>query len=190
MPAPVVRSVDPSAPNGQARVVVSVGTDHHRFDRLIRWVDDYLSSRDNVEFVVQRGTSQEARRVDSEELIPHSELLDLFSSATAVVCHGGPATVMDARRSGRRPIVVPRDPERDEHVDGHQLRFARHLEAEGIAIVVTDEAAFFAALDGAIADPASVVHAETVPDVPAGVVKFGATVDALLGVTTPISEPT
>ncbi len=188
MTASIVRPVDPSIPPGHARVVVSVGTDHHRFDRLIRWVDDYLSAREHVEFIVQRGTSQQARRVDSQELIPHTELLDLFASATAVVCHGGPATVMDARRSGRRPIVVPRDPDRDEHVDGHQLRFARHLEAEGLAIVVTDEAEFFDALDRALADPDSVVHDEAVPDVPDGVVRFGATVDALLGVTTPISE--
>ena len=88
-------------------VVVSVGTDHHPFHRLIRWVEAFHARRPAVRFIVQRGTSQwPGPAVESHELIPHDELRRLFARATAVVCHGGPSTVMDARSVGRLPIVA------------------------------------------------------------------------------------
>ncbi len=169
-------------------IVVSVGTDHHRFDRLVRWTDDYARQRRHRSFLVQRGTSNEPAEVDSRELIPHDEIRSLFAAATAVVCHGGPSTVMDARAAGRLPIVVPRNPELDEHVDGHQIRFARHLEAESMAIVVWSESEFFAAIDRAIDDPASVSIPVEKRVVPNGVIRFGEVVDDLLGIETPIAH--
>lgn len=171
------------------QIVVSVGTDHHQFDRLVRWVDDYARRRPDVAILVQRGTSKESSTVLSHALVPHSELRSLFSKATAVVCHGGPSTVMDARAAGRLPIVVPRDPEFGEHVDGHQVRFAHHLEAKKMATVAWSEAELFTALDAVLANPAMAsVPIEDVT-VPAGVVSFGRAVDELLGITTPISNP-
>ena len=47
------------------------------------------------------------------------------------------------------PIVVPRDPARDEHIDDHQQLFSRRLAASGLITVVEDEAALRAALDAA-----------------------------------------
>lgn len=171
------------------RLLVSVGTDHHRFDRLVSWIDAYVAARPGVSALVQRGSSRSSERAESRPLIPHDELLELFAAASAVVCHGGPATVMDARRAGHRPIVVPRDPSFDEHVDGHQLRFARHLESEGLATVATTEAELFTALDRIVEDPASAFTDEVLPEFPPGIVEFGAVVDDLLGIETPLTEP-
>ncbi len=174
----------------RASIVVSVGTDHHRFDRLVRWMDDFVSSShgDDVDIVLQRGTSKESRRFDSRELIPHAELCELFAEATVVVCHGGPSTVMDARRAGHRPIVVPRDPAFDEHVDGHQMRFARHLDAQGMATVAFDEHSLFAAVEAALDNPESVRIPPIPAGIPDGVVQFGKTVDAILGIHTPLVD--
>lgn len=170
-------------------IIVSVGTDHHRFDRLVRWMDDFSRLDHDVRIVVQRGTSSTPRRVDSRELIPHAELCELFASSDAVVCHGGPSTVMDARRAGRRPIVVPRDPAHDEHVDGHQMRFARHLETHDMAFVATEQHELFAALEQVLADP-SLARIPPHPSATAeGVVRFGAVLDDLLGVATPLENP-
>jgi UDP-N-acetylglucosamine transferase subunit ALG13 len=65
-------------------------------------------------------------------------MVDAMSEAVAVVCHGGPATIMLARQCGRMPLVVPRDPERGEHVDDHQLRFSRWMADKGQIVAIPD----------------------------------------------------
>ncbi len=167
-----------------AEVVVSVGTDHHRFDRLIGWIDEWRDLNPEVVAVVQAGTSAPSRH-HSRELIPHGELLELFRGAKVVVSHGGPSTVMDARLSGRLPIVVARNPAHHEHVDDHQMRFAEHLALHGVAVVVDDREDLFAAMDRAMAEPDAFAvtadHANA-----AGVVSFARAVDRLIGTRTPV----
>lgn len=167
-------------------VVVSVGTDHHPFDRLVRWVDEWSIGRPEVSVFVQSGTSTVTCRVPSADIVGHRELLRLFAASEVVVSHGGPSTVMDARRAGRLPIVVPRDPGRGEHVDGHQMRFADHLELQGMARLAGSEFEFRQLLDEALADPSAFQIDRSEPEAPSGVVQFGAVVDRLLGTTTPI----
>jgi hypothetical protein len=54
-----------------------------------------------------------------------------IEGAKAVVCHGGPGTIIDCLRSGLKPIVVPRRKDLGEHVDNHQVRFTRRLASLG-----------------------------------------------------------
>lgn len=170
----------------QSTVIVAVGTDHHPFDRMIRWIDSWAAAHPNVSVLVQRGTSAPTERCPSVDLLPHPELCERFSRSVAVVSHGGPSTVMDARMAGRLPIVVARNPVFDEHVDDHQMRFAQHLARHDLAIVVDEEATLHKAIDRAIADPeafAVPVDASTIT----GVVEFGRVMDDLLGTATPLT---
>ncbi len=169
---------------GPVDLVVTVGTDHHPFDRLVRWVDEWCDAHPDAKVVIQRGSSQESRHGSSRELISYAELCDLFARASAVVSHGGPATVMDALGAGRLPIVVPRDPELGEHVDGHQLRFAQHLGRSDLAVVARDEAELFAAIDRALANPSDFT-AKVAAEVSDGVSRFADVVDEMLGATNP-----
>ncbi len=163
-----------------AQVVVSVGTDHHRFDRLIGWMDEWRRANLGVTVLIQRGTSARSEMGGCHELIPHADLLQRFAEATAVVSHGGPSTVMDARMSGRFPIVMARNPAYEEHVDDHQMRFADHLKKHGVADVVDTKQGLFDALDRAMTNP----DAYTVPVTDAaaeGIHEFGRLVDGLMG---------
>lgn len=169
-------------------VVVSVGTDHHPFERLIEWTDQWSALHPDRTVFIQRGTSTSPRNVPSADIVGHGELLRLFSASTVVVSHGGPSTVMDARASGCLPIVVPRDPDRGEHVDGHQMRFADHLELHGLARLAGSEYEFRQLLDEAMDAPGSFSIDEAELEAPSGVVEFGSVVDALLGVSTPIEK--
>jgi UDP-N-acetylglucosamine transferase subunit ALG13 len=45
-----------SGANGP-RVLVTVGTDHHRFDRLIGWVDRWAAAHPDAQVLVQHGTA-------------------------------------------------------------------------------------------------------------------------------------
>ena len=169
-------------------VVVSVGTDHHPFERLVQWADQWAVLHPDRTIFIQRGSAEAPRNSPSAEIVGHGELLRMFASSTVVVSHGGPSTVMDARSSGRLPIVVPRDPERGEHVDGHQMRFADHLELHGLARVAGSDFEFRELLDEAMVAPENFRVDNTAVDAPSGVTEFGSVVDNLLGVTTPIDE--
>ncbi len=117
-------------------VMTVVGTDVHPFDRLVSWVDEWATDHPHVDVIQQVGHSRLPAVSRGEAFLPHEELTRLVASATIVITHGGPATIADVRAAGRFPIVVPRDPELGEHVDGHQQRYAAHLGATGRARVI------------------------------------------------------
>jgi UDP-N-acetylglucosamine transferase subunit ALG13 len=142
------------------QVVVSVGTDHHCFDRLVGWMDAWLEARASddsdpsvaLAVTIQYGTSTPPRVAQGSSLLAHDELGAAMARATAIVTHGGPATIRDARSAGHRPLVVPRDPARGEHVDDHQIRFTRMLAEKGEIVLCREQDQLYEALDRAIAD--------------------------------------
>ncbi len=144
-------------------------------------MDAWAALHPDVRVVIQRGGAAETAHAESAPLIPYDELRALFAQATAVVSHGGPSTVMDVRAAGRLPVVVPRDPAHGEHVDGHQLRFGRHLSRHGLATVATARAEVEAAVEAALAEPDRFAVPAALAHLP-GVVGFGQVIDDLLGV--------
>ena len=136
-------------------VVVTVGTDVHPFDRLVawsaRWADDHA---DDARVVIQFGTALVPGGVATRSgALGSSELLALMDEADAVVCGAGPGTVIDALRSGVQPVVVPRRSDLGEHVDDHQVAFAKVLGERGITRGATTEAELRAHLDRVVDRP-------------------------------------
>ncbi len=131
----------------------TVGTDHHPFDRLVDWVDSWTTDGEGRHALVQSGTSRLPTNAAGYDYLPHPSMTEAFGAAHVVVSHGGTATVLEARRIGRLPIVVPRRPELGEHVDDHQVRFAKRLADRGQLVLVEDEAALRSHLDHALVDP-------------------------------------
>jgi UDP-N-acetylglucosamine transferase subunit ALG13 len=161
-----------------SRILVSVGTDHHPFQRLVDWADSFAARHPEHEVFVQYGSARPPAHCEHSSLLDHSELQSQIARAEVVICHGGPATITDARRSGLVPICVPRDPAHGEHVDGHQLRFAARIAEGGLVDRHTD----VAELDDAVAT--ALTRARMDPDsvgqVPEGVRAVGAQISALL----------
>ena len=133
-------------------VLVTVGTDHHPFDRLVEWADAWCLRHPEVEVVVQHGTARAPRRASAHALLGATEFAALLSRADAVVCAGGPGVIMEARRAGIRPIVVPRRADLGEHVDDHQRAFANFMAGRGEGTLVEDAPALVGALDRLVAD--------------------------------------
>lgn len=163
-------------------LVVTAGTDHHRFDRLTGWVERWLTSAPcGLECVVQHGTSRPVRGVRSVDLLPRPEMLALLARATAVVTQGGPGAIMECRDAGRLPIVVPRRVALGEHVDDHQLAFARRLHSSSLALLAETFDDFAEHLDRALANPDSVrIEPEATSALPGTVMRFAAAVDDLM----------
>jgi UDP-N-acetylglucosamine transferase subunit ALG13 len=176
-----------------AGVLVIVGTDHHPFDRVIAWTDSWLDGQPDDQLdgfgqaargIIQYGSACAPRRAQGRCAIPHPELLELVRQASVVVTHAGPATIMEVRRLGKVPIVVPRNPDLGEIVDGHQMLFAERLAAQQRIVVCRTEAELVYALDRAHrapqdfrVDPAERAAAER--DVADTVARFGSIIDEL-----------
>lgn len=168
------------SPPHRHQVVVTVGTDHHPFDRLIAWVDAWAAAHPDVAVLIQRGTTAAPEHAESVEMLAYDDLVAAMAAADAVVAQGGPAAIMDARSVGHRPVVVPRRAGLGEHVDDHQITFIGWM-AERELVWSADTGDDLAGLlDRALADPRAL---RIPPDDRAAeetIARFGAVVDPLL----------
>ena len=155
-------------------VFATVGTDHHPFDRLVRWLDGWLESRedDRVRCLVQTGTSMQPQRASSREYLDYETMKALLRDAAVVVCHGGPATIMLCAYAGNRPIVVPRVHRLGEHVDDHQVVFTRRMAREGTIELAETEDRFRELLDDALYAGAAVRVAGATSSIAEAVQRF------------------
>lgn len=114
-------------------IFATVGTHEDPFDRLLKALDALPGDE---EVVVQSGYSTYApRRCKAEAMMPYDRVQALMRDARVVVTHGGPASIMQALAHGKVPIVVPRQAAFGEHVDDHQVRFARRV-ADRVLVVL------------------------------------------------------
>jgi UDP-N-acetylglucosamine transferase subunit ALG13 len=161
--------------------VVTVGTDHHRFDRLMDWLESWQAGHpDAIDWIVQHGASRPMRGATGFAMKPRTEVLELLRAADLVVTQGGPGGIMDARECGKLPIVVPRLARLDEVVDDHQIAFAEHLAARRLVITAQSEAELHAALERALHDPQAYVAVGGAGDVAASVARLEIAVEQLL----------
>ncbi|WP_017936581.1 glycosyltransferase [Nocardioides sp. Iso805N] len=145
-----------TAPGHTFTVLATFGTDHHRFDRLSRWLASWLAAHPDVRCLVQTGYSGTTAGAESIGIVSRAELLSRMEDADVVLGQGGPGTVLDAAVVGRIPVVVPRLARYGEVVDDHQVAFCRRMAADGRALLAESETQLHRLLDAALADPATV----------------------------------
>lgn len=145
-------------------LVVSLGTDHHQFDRLITWVEDFLAANPQVTCLFQHGFTRQPVGADAVERLPRPELLKHYEQAKVVLVQGGPGSILDAREVGVIPFSVPRLKKYDEVVDDHQVQFSEIMESHGETIVIRDAADLNRKLTEALAHPERVHGSRRVSD--------------------------
>lgn len=132
-------------------VVVSAGTYHLPFDRLMDWMEPWTLMQTSIDVIAQHGTTRRLERATNYEMLSPRELVDLYRGASVLVLQGGAGGIMDAREAGRIPIVVPRLPEFKEVVDNHQRDFAHQLASKGVIHLATSPRTLHSLLDRAVA---------------------------------------
>ncbi|VEJ28871.1 Uncharacterised protein [Rothia dentocariosa] len=85
--------------------MVSLGTDYHTFDRLLRWVKAYLAENPQVRCLVQHGHTSPIEGADNVKLLPAGTLKRLYAKAQVVLVQGGPGSIQDARATGAIPSL-------------------------------------------------------------------------------------
>lgn len=122
-------------------IFVTVGTHEQPFNRLVQKVDEL--KRNGVieeDVIMQTGFSTyEPKYCRWSKLIPYQQMIKNVEDARIVITHGGPASFIMPLQIGKVPIVVPRQKQFQEHVNNHQVEFARNVaERMGTIIPVED----------------------------------------------------
>jgi UDP-N-acetylglucosamine transferase subunit ALG13 len=169
-------------------VVVIVGTDHHPFDRLITWVNNWLSGNPEhvSRFFVQWGAASTRPNCSGAQFVSTDELRCLLRDVSVIICHGGGGSMSDAWALGHVPIVVPRIRRLGEHVDDHQIDFSGKLAELGRVRLARTETGFANLLDKSLCDIHPSEASDCVPigstaeDVEQTVARLAALVDELV----------
>lgn len=110
-------------------IFVTVGTHEQPFNRLVKAIDEL--KRDGViteDVIMQTGFSTyEPKYCQWSKLITHQQMIKNMEDARIIITHGGPASFIMPMQIGKTPIVVPRQYRFDEHVNDHQIEFARNV---------------------------------------------------------------
>lgn len=180
-----------NAPEARPLLLVTTGTDHHPFNRLVGWIDHWLLSggQDRVRPIVQYCSSTPPTAAGGVPFLQHGELQAAIQEAAIVVCHAG-ATVTECRQAGVVPIVVPRLSRFGEVVDDHQVPFARRLAEDGLVVCCETEEDLRAAIEAGLAAPASLRLDPSGDDVrrAAAVRRAGSLIDAIVETRRPVAR--
>ena len=126
---------------GEKMIFVTVGTHEQPFNRLVQKMDELKKNGTIQEdVIIQTGFSTyEPQYCQWSKLIPYQQMIKNVEEARIVITHGGPASFIMPLQIGKTPIVVPRQHKFDEHVNNHQVEFARNVEKRmGTIIDVED----------------------------------------------------
>jgi UDP-N-acetylglucosamine--N-acetylmuramyl-(pentapeptide) pyrophosphoryl-undecaprenol N-acetylglucosamine transferase len=108
---------------------VAVGFHDAPFDRLLAAVDRALGAGVlQGPVVAQAGPSKySAEHFETVPYLRPEEVDEAVSRSRHVVCHAGAGIISAALRAGRRPLVMARRADRNEHVDDHQIQILHKL---------------------------------------------------------------
>ena len=125
-------------------ILVTVGTEKYPFNRLMEWLDNLITlgclNPEQEEIVIQYGSCTIVPKgVKNHAILPETDFLGLIEKARIIIAHCGEGTI-DLLDSLQKPfILVPRQGEKQEHVDDHQLELAQELEKQSINIAYSQK---------------------------------------------------
>ena len=121
-------------------IFVTVGTHEQPFNRLVEYIDKLKEDGTlDEEVIIQTGFSTyEPKHCIWSKLYPYQDMLRYVNEARIVITHGGPSSFIMPLQVGKIPIVVPRQKKFDEHVNDHQLEFAKAVEERQKNIIVVE----------------------------------------------------
>ena len=119
-------------PRPVRRVVVTLGTMAQGFRRLLERLTAIIPA--GVEVLWQTGlTPTDGLAIQPRGLVSAADLTAAIRQADAVVAHAGCGSALTALKAGKCPVLVPRNPGKNEVIDAHQAELAAWLSAKRLA---------------------------------------------------------
>lgn len=119
-------------------IFVTVGSQKFQFNRLLIEIDRLIEERKITEEVfAQIGYSDyEPKNYKYKKFLDRDEFSNIIEVCDKVICHGGTGAIVNAVKSGKKVIAVPRLAELKEHVDNHQLQIVNEFNKMGFVLSV------------------------------------------------------
>lgn len=119
-------------------IFVTVGTHEQGMDRLFIELDRLIEiGKLKEEVFAQIGYSNYMpKNYKYKKMIGYDEMDEYVKKSNIVITHGGPGSIFHPLQYGKIPIVVPRNPEFNEHVDNHQILFTKRLYQQNKVLAV------------------------------------------------------
>ena len=121
------------------KTFVSIGNAKQHFKRLLDAVHVHIHLLPQP-ILIQRGhTPFESSICAVVDFINMDKFVDYVAKAEILILHAGAGSILHAMRNKKRPIVMPRCKKYFEHVNDHQVAFARAIHSEGKIILIENE---------------------------------------------------
>ncbi|MEW6102050.1 MAG: glycosyltransferase [Candidatus Omnitrophota bacterium] len=118
-------------------IFVTVGTEKFPFDRLLKALDEAaVSGRLCNDIFAQTGSSNyKPKSFAFRDFLDFNEMVENIKRADIVIAHAGVGSTLLTLSLGKVPVIFPRQRKFREHVDDHQLEFAKKMDETGKVIV-------------------------------------------------------
>jgi len=120
-------------------ILVTLGTSKFAFNRLAKTINLY-ANKSSHPIIIQTGQTQsfnQSSQVILKDFYSFKNLINLTKKAKLVITHAGEiSSLLAIKHCQTPPIVIPRDPRYEEHVDNQQLKIAQVLNQKKLAIVL------------------------------------------------------
>lgn len=118
-------------------IVVTLGTIFFPFDRAVIWLQELLDQEIIKEKVLlQHGSTSVARLthplLTDRASLPREEMYKYIQQSSLVISHAGQGSTRMLVQLGASFVLLPRLKQYGEHVDNHQLLFAKAMARFGI----------------------------------------------------------
>jgi len=135
-----------SAKGAPSGTFVSVGNATQPFSRLLEGVAAIAHKLPQPVFVQFGSTPFRSAECESAQWLAMPEFERRAAEAELLILHAGAGSVLHAVQAGKLPVVMPRRAGCGEHVDDHQLEFARALADAGKVVLALEPADLAAAV--------------------------------------------
>ena len=139
---------------------VAVGNSKKSFKRLLDIVVENSFLLPQPVFVQNGYTEFSHREIRHSKFLSKHEFDRHVESSKIVISHGGAGALITCLKAGKKPIVLPRMQELDEHIDGHQSELVDALQKENKIYVLT-ETNIRTLLDSALSEREALLNAQS-----------------------------
>jgi UDP-N-acetylglucosamine transferase subunit ALG13 len=117
---------------------ISLGNAKQKFTRLLNYCVQLESILPRPIIVQHGNTDFSAQGFECFHFLPADEYVEMIKASRVVILHAGAGSIINSIKSGKKPIVIARISENNEHINNHQVELAARLADDGYVYSVSN----------------------------------------------------